>query len=369
MNASLLRRSLATVLVVPVVALAACGGDPEAPGSPAKGDDGGGGGSLVIASWGGDFSAATQEEIANPFAEEAGVKVQMVEASSQHVAQLEAQNKAGKITWDIIDSLGEANTAYLSKQGLLEPLPDDLKAELEKVSVPGGVTDYGVLQSTIGTLIGCMPERAKACPKTPAEFFDTGKFPGPRMMYDDPYYGIQFALAADGMAPDEIWPMTPEKVERAFKKLEEIVPDVRVWWTSGDQSIQALRDGEVDMGQIWNRPAKELAGQDESAEFSWEQVLLAEAYSAVPKGAPNTQRGLDYLRWYGTHPEAQAGWAARTGYGVSNAEAVDYLAPEDMEFSVLNPDNVATAIRGDGEWWVENRDALTKRWRNLISGS
>lgn len=368
-SSSLLRRGLLAAMAVPALALSACGSDPASPGSSASEGDSGGGGSLVIASWGGDFSAATQEELADPFAAKAGVKVQMVEASSQHVAQLEAQNKAGKVTWDVIDSLGEANTAYLAKQGLLERLPADLKAELERVSVPGGVTDHGVLQSTIGTLLACMPEHAKACPETPADFFDTERFPGSRMMYDDPYYGIQFALAADGLTQDQMWPMTDANVERAFAKLEEVVPAVRVWWTSGDQTIQALRDGEVDMGQIWNRPAKELAEQDPSARFSWESVLLSEAYTSVPKGAPNLETAFDYLKFYGTDPEAQARWAGRTGYGVSNAKAADFIAPEDLEFSVLNPDNVATAIRGDGEWWVDNRDELTRRWRTLISGS
>ena len=35
---------------------------------------------------------------------------------------------------------------------------------------------------------------------------------------------------ADGVAPDKLYPLD---VDRAFKKLEEIKPNITVWWTSG----------------------------------------------------------------------------------------------------------------------------------------
>ena len=51
----------------------------------------------------------------------------------------------------------------------------------------------------------------------------------------------------------------PLDVDRALKKLKEIKKDVTVWWASGAQSAQVLKDGEVDMALIWNGRAEALA--------------------------------------------------------------------------------------------------------------
>lgn len=340
-------------------------------GCAGGGGDGGSGGSkdsLVIASWGGAFSAATKEELADPFSAEEGISVQIADASSQHVAQVESQTAAGNVTWDVIDSLGDANTSYLAGEGLLEPLPADLKKRLEEVSIPGGVTDYSVLQSTIATIIVCNPDEVTACPTTPAELFDTEKFPGPRMMYNDPYYLIMSALIADGRTADDLFPISDADVDRAFEMLEAIAPSVRVWWTSADQSQQAMQNGEAVMGLIWNGPASRLAESSPQMEFSWKGGTLSTAWTSVVKGAPNTEGAFAYLEWYATHPEAQAAWASRTGYGVSNPEAIDYLTDQEAAFSVMNPANAEGLALGDGSWWVDHREALTERWQSIVGG-
>lgn len=354
------RLGAATIATGSLVLLAAC--------APAGGGEGGDSGSLVIASWGGAFSEATQQELADPFGADEGVSVSIVDASSQHVAQVEAQSAAGNITWDIIDSLGDANSNYLFNEGLLEPLPADLKQRLEAVSIEGAVSDFGILQSTIATIIVCNPDEAERCPTTPAELFDVDNFPGPRMMYNDPYYLIMSALIADGRTPENLFPISDADVDRAFEMLEAIAPHVRVWWTSSDQSQQAMQNGEVVMGLIWNGPAGRLAEASPNMQFSWEGGTLSTAWTSVVKDAPNKDAAFAYLEWYATHPEAQAAWATRTGYGVASPEAADFLTEQQAKFSVMNPDNAAGLALGDGRWWVENREALTERWQAIVTG-
>lgn len=359
------RWTAAAAIAAGSIVLAGCGGGDDGAGGGGSGDSGG---ELVVASWGGAFSAATKEELADPFGEAEGASVSIVDASSQHVAQVEAQYSAGNVTWDIVDSLGDANSNYLWGQDLLEPLPADLKERLEEVSIEGGVTDFGILQSTIATIIVCNPDEVEACPRTPAELFDVENFPGPRMMYNDPYYLIMSALLADGRSPENLFPITDADVDRAFELLEEIAPSVRVWWTSADQSQQAMQNGEAVMGLIWNGPAGRLAETSPTMEFSWEGGTLSTAWTSVVKDAPDKDAAFAYLEWYANNPEAQAAWASRTGYGVANPEAVDYLTEQEAQFSVMNPENSAGLALGDGQWWVENREELTERWQEIIGG-
>ena len=95
--------------------------------------------------------------------------------------------------------------------------------------------------------------REKAFPgKVPpgwAAFWDTKNFPGQRSLRKHPIYALEMALIADGVPMDKLYPID---VDRAFKKLEELKPHVLVWWSSGAQSAQVLKDGEVDMVAAWN---------------------------------------------------------------------------------------------------------------------
>jgi putative spermidine/putrescine transport system substrate-binding protein len=95
-------------------------------------------------------------------------------------------------------------------------------------------------------------------PKSWADFWDVKRFPGNRSLYNRSFTAMSYALLADGVAPDKLYPMD---MDRAFRKLGEIKPHIKVWWTQANQSQQLIRDGEVDMIAMWNARANELAEQ------------------------------------------------------------------------------------------------------------
>ena len=53
------------------------------------------------------------------------------------------------------------------------------------------------------------------------DYWDAKKFPGPRGMYNAPTYILEFALIADGVPKDKLYPLD---VPRAFKSLDRIKP-------------------------------------------------------------------------------------------------------------------------------------------------
>lgn len=322
-------------------------------------------GELVISSWGGVFTDSTRTYFAEPFSGETGVEVAFVDAPNQHVAQVQAQHEANRVVWDVVDSL-DASAAYtLWDMDLLEPLPDDLKQTLRDVSIEGAVTDFGILQSSISTLIACNPAEAERCPTTPAEFWDVEQFPGPRSLQNDPLEGLMWALQADGVPPDQLFPLD---IDRAFAKLAEIAPNVQVWWDSGDQSQQVFRDAEVLYGSIWNGRAFTLREQGFELEVSWEGAHYTPAYTVVVKEAPNKDAAFAYLEWYATHPEAQAEWVKALTYGVSNRGVTEYLPENVLSLLPEAPNNFATSVPIDAQWWLENREAVEPRWQDFLAG-
>lgn len=151
-------------------------------------------------------------------------------------AKLTAMVQSGNITTALIDlETGELERA--NALGLLDPI------DWDKVQPAPMYADaklpYGFGNSYFATV---MTWRSDA--KAPAgwrDFFDTVNFPGKRALPDYPGYLLPFAVIADGVDPDKVFPLD---LDRAFKALEPI-KEHAIWWQSGAQAPQLLKDNEV----------------------------------------------------------------------------------------------------------------------------
>ncbi|MQA05902.1 MAG: extracellular solute-binding protein [Streptosporangiales bacterium] len=354
----MLRRRLTAFFVAIGLVLAACG--PEGPRSESGAELGG---KLVISSWGGSFSEATRQSLAQPFGKESGVDIQIVDAPGEHLAQVAAQRKAGKVRWDVIDSLDGPTAALMAKRGLLETLPGDVRTRLQKSTSEDMVLDYGVMQSSIANVLGCNRQKARSCPKSLADFFDTQRFPGPRMMYNAPIDNLYTAWAASGRVPEN---PTDADVDRAFALLEKIKPSVKVWWSSGDESQQALRSGQAVMGVVWNGRAKQLIDEGLQLDVVWKGAFYGPAYTVVVKDAPNKKAAFAYLEYYASHPAAEAQWAKAVSYGVANPKALDQLPAETARYLPEHPSHVDQLVTPNIDWFTANNDEINKRWKEFL---
>src|SRR5699024_2565938 len=132
------------------------------------------------ASWGDPFTSATQEHLVEPFMEETGYDVQIVDAPGKFVSNLEAQNQAGNVEWDLLDSTSGPDAYIASERGLIADMPDDMHSRLLDVLPEDAVTDFGITWSILGYITACNPDAVEACPSDMQELFDTEAFPGSR---------------------------------------------------------------------------------------------------------------------------------------------------------------------------------------------
>jgi spermidine/putrescine-binding protein len=322
---------------------------------------------LTVVSWGGVADEASQF-FAGPFAEANSINVEFLPQPGEQVAGLQAQAEAGSIQWDVMDAVGLDQTAALSTAGLLATLPDDLKARLEEL-MPGAVTDYGIKYGTLSNIIACNAAAVEKCPTTPAEFFDLENFPGRRIMNGvEPLVAMAFALAADGVPYDEIFPMD---IERAFAKLETIKPELVTLYSSGDEFAQLFQSGETDMGIAWNGRAYTLmqeAGPDLDLQVSWDGAVYAPTELAVVKDAPHMDAALAYVEWVASHPDAMAEYSTLTTYGFPNPTMFDTLDPELAKWLPEHPDHFDMRIDQDFVWYAENKTAVDDAWKEFTTG-
>ncbi|MGE5146407.1 MAG: ABC transporter substrate-binding protein [Candidatus Eiseniibacteriota bacterium] len=192
-------------------------------------------------------------------------------------------------------------------------------------------------------------------PKSWADFYDTKKFPGRRSMIGEGLYAFESALIADGVAPKDVYTVlkAPGGVDRAFKKLETIKPDVAVWWRSTGQAMQLMRDGEVDMAIFPNGRALALVKDNIPIGFEWNQAFIDVECFMVPDTAKETKGAFQLIN-LALDPKNQATFAAAIGYGPVNPKAyeVGVLSPDQAAWLPTAPQNIGKQIYADQTWYA-----------------
>src|SRR5215207_122138 len=263
---------------------------------------------ITFVSQGGAYQKAQTIAILDPSAKKLGITINQDSIPDAWPA-IKSQVASGKPTWDVVD----VPTGYClrgGEQGLLE--------KLDFSKLPNGAA---------------MPEAYRSPYSVAYEFYSSV------LAYSQKKYTAEAALMADGVAPDKLYPLD---VDRAFKKLEEIKPNITVWWTSGAQSAQLLNDGEVDMVMAWNGRVSALTKEGAKVAFTYNQGVLQSTSLCILKDAPNLATAVRFLN-----------------------EAFDtgVIKPERVAQLPSAPENAAKQALMSYAWWSSPAgEAAEKRW-------
>jgi putative spermidine/putrescine transport system substrate-binding protein len=335
--------------------------------------------SLTVVSWGGAYTVSQVEAYHKPFIAKTGIQIKS-EDYNGGIAQIKAQVKSGKVTWDIVD-VELADAIRACDEGLLETI-DATKLPPGKDGTPatedfikGTLHDCAVANIIWSTIYAYDSSKITGDkPTTMADFFDLKKFPGKRGLRKNPKVNLEFALIADGVAAADVYTVlaTPEGVDRAFKKLDTIKSEV-VWWEAGAQPPQLLADGQVAMttaynGRIFNAVAKE----NKPFVIVWDGQGWDLDLWVIPKGAPNKQAALDFLA-FSTETEQLANQAKYIAYAPARKSSVGLVGKyQDGKIDMgpqmpTSPENFKNAFQTSFEFWADRQDELTKRFNAWLA--
>ncbi|HRY24734.1 MAG: extracellular solute-binding protein [Geminicoccaceae bacterium] len=301
---------------------------------------------------GGASGDSIQAGYIEPFTGKTGIKV--VRESPSGLGKLRAMVEARSIT----SALLELSSPELEQAKALDLVEALDWAAIDPLPIfPDAKDEYGFGYQYYSTIMAWHPD-AKA-PSTWAEFFDVESFPGKRALPDYAAYILAMAAMADGVPPEELYPID---LDRAFGKLESIKDDVAVWWQAGAQPPQLIKDNEVQYAVAWSG---RVAGQD-GVRFSFAQGQLDLAFFVVPKGAdPEVTAAAMGLLHEMTVPENQAVAAAVIPY-TGNSPDLDPLLPQDsLNQFPTTAENRSIQVLSDARWWFENADEVELRWQEF----
>jgi putative spermidine/putrescine transport system substrate-binding protein len=317
---------------------------------------------------GGAFAKAMREAVLDPAEKELGIKISVDSNSGNGIADLRAQVASGRPAVDIM-SQGGYSAPMVEREGLLEPL------DYKMIDVSGmPQSSYGkswIAAYEFAALIAWSTETFKdKKPAGWAALWDFKTYPGKRSLRRRPLYALEAAMIADGVAPADVYTAlsAPGGLDRAFKKLEEIKPHVAAWWTSGAQSMQLMKDGEADIGMLWDGRARALKNGGAAVDFSYDQQILQFDCWVIPKGAPNRDAAMKLIA-YMAKPEPQARFAmAVGGYPPANPKAYDtgIISADAVKQMAGTPERRKNAIAQDVSWWANNIESVEKRFTSFL---
>ncbi len=324
---------------------------------------------LTIASWGGTYQENQKEVLFTPFTAETGIAIREDNYLGGW-APFQAMADTGTYKWDVVQTEGP-ELLRGCEEGVFLKLDWSKIPNSDKL-IPEAKGECGLGVVTIGSIIIYNTGAFATPPQKMTDFFDLEKFPGKRGIRKGPKINLEYALMAAGVDLNDIYKTlsTPEGLDLAFSKLDEIKSEL-VTWEAGAQPIDMVSGGSVVMSIAYNGRFAVAREDGRPIDAIWDKGTYSMDYWAVPAGTKDAEAAYSFLNFY-ADDERQAEFVKRTNYGPTARGAEDLLTPEKREM-VPTVGRLKTHLFSSNtealNFWLDNYPSLLERWNAWISSN
>lgn len=310
---------------------------------------------LVFVGFGGAYQEGQTKAFFDPFERETGIKI--VQTTGVELAKLRAQVQSKNVEWDII-SLPDRLRYTAQHDGLLEKL-DYARLDAKEL-LSETVSEFCVGSITFATQLTYNKEALPgSAPVSWQDFWDTAKFPGRRGLFSGPVNILEFALLADGVPKDKLYPID---VARALKSLDKLKRDA-VWWSQFPQAGQMLQSKEIAMTPWTRGPGLILEGRPIGVSF--DGAAISYEGWVIPKGSKKFDAAMKFIS-FALQPQRQAELTKYVVFGPTNKKAFPLVDPKVMALLPSAPENFKQGFLVSGDWWGPNLTKVSEQfneWR------
>ncbi|MZF85718.1 polyamine ABC transporter substrate-binding protein [Streptomyces sp. SID5643] len=315
-------------------------------------------GLLVVRNFGGSYGEANRKAVYDPFTRETGIRIRVVDFGHE---QMLAQIKEGRPRFDVMD-IDMSNLVLFEHEGASEPLDYGRLKNTRNAGIARSLlTPNGVGKSYWASVLAYRTDAfGGRRPESWADFWSLGRFPGSRALQgevDCPE--LEFALLADGVPLDRLYPLD---VDRAFKVMDEIRGSVRTFWEYGAEPGELLSRGSAVACSTWAGRLQSLLGRGAPLAYEWNGARRQSNGFGIPKGSANPDAAYRLID-FALRPEVQAHMARLYPDGPVVPAAYGYLTESTAVHLASTPGHLLSGFDLDIDWWLENRDAVTRRWQ------
>ena len=273
----------------------------------------------------------------------------------------------GQIPWDVV----QVETAELVRgceEGVFVPI-DWSKIGDRSDFIPAAVSECGVGTTVWSIVVAYNGELVAKAPQTVEDFWNVEEWPGKRGMRRGPKVNLELALMADGIPPEEVYKIlsTPEGIDAAFAKLDEIKPHVQ-WWKSGAQAPEWLVSGDVVMSLAYNGRIAKAMDEGKDLRIIWQNTLYDADSWAIPAGSPYVDLAHKFIK-FSSDPKLQADFTNFFAYGPTTFASEPMIDPNRMPLLPAGPNLLSGLHLGSDDariFWADNLEELNERWNTWV---
>jgi len=267
--------------------------------------------------------------------------------------------KSGKARWELM----QVESRMLERgcrEGWLEKI--DQSKVVKADFVPGSISECGVGIFAWSHALVYNADKVVGTPSSWSDFWDLKKFPGKRGLRRSAKYTLEIALLADGVAPADVYKVlgTRQGVDRAFRKLEQIKPDV-VWWQAAAQPTLFLAADKIVMSSAYTLWVATDQKAGTNFRIVWNGSLHDFDSWAIPKGATQIENAYKFIA-FASRPENQKLLSTELAYGPTNKKALSLLEPRVANTLPTAEANLKGAITIDMAFWGRHGVELEHRF-------
>lgn len=324
---------------------------------------------LTVVSWGGVYTESQVHAYYEPFTERTGVPIDSVDYDGNFNDVIE-QVESGDIEWHVVD-VTLADAIRGCEGGYLEPIPPSILPPAPDGTpamedfLPNTLHECAVGLIVWSTVFvydaGRFAEDDR--PNSIADVFDLDAYPGTRGFRRTPRNTIEWALMADGVAPEDVYRVmnSPAGIDRAYATLDGIRDDIR-WWEDGSAPQEWLADGSVAITAAYNgRVFNSIVQEGRNWDYVWDGQIWEIDLWVIPRGAPNLSRILEFVAFStGTQPLADQ--TEYVSYAPVRRSSLPMVRREYQPHMPTAPGNFRNALQNDFIWWSENQARMDERF-------
>ena len=325
---------------------------------------------LTVVSFGGAYGEAQKKHMIDAFTKKTGAQI-LFEDYSGGIAEIKAQVESGNIQWDAVD-IEVIDLERACSEGLLEEIPrsilppGDDGTPAEKDFVPAALANECGVGVIVWTIIYAYNNDTIGAnkPQTIADLFNTKKFPGKRAFRKRPQVNMEWALIADGVAPQDVYKVlaTEAGQKRAFAKLDTIKNDI-VWFDSWSQAPQLLNDGGAVMVQsATGRIFSAMKKDKKPFQMVWDSHVYDLDVWSIVKGSKNKKLALDFIA-FATQSKPLSGMAD-VAYGPTRKSSAAYV--DKAVIPDLPTSHIEQGIKADGIFWADYGESLGEKFNEWL---
>jgi putative spermidine/putrescine transport system substrate-binding protein len=194
------------------------------------------------------------------------------------------------------------------------------------------------------------------------------KYPGKRGLRRDPRVIMEWALLADGVAPDQVYATleTEDGQARAFAVLDSIKANI-VWWKTGSDPVELLDSDAVVMTSVWNgRVYGPIVEGGKAFTILWDGQIWDIDSWGIPKGSYNLAKALDFIR-FSTGSRPLADQTKYISYGPARKSSMALVAEATKAHLPTAAENMANALQTDADWWAGHHVELSAKFEEWLA--